>query len=246
MISQDFRRQIVFFCLLKCQLGNPRGGCLSLASIGWLRQNFRVNVGNSVRKAIDDWEHRDSESAMLHACNAVDGTARKLYPGLDNNRRFTRVLRENCAILGPMGAPGINLVETRFPGTVPRSTTDDGRPDIAAVIYGIHRCTHGHGDELPSGFELIPDAAGPPRRTHMYVERGKVRLSDRVIFGLLAVAVLSPANRDQRVPAGYHLTFGESARLEISDWWGRASDFPAIAAQDPTPLVTLDFTNLMP
>ena len=80
----------------------------------------------------------------------------------------------------------------------------------------------------------------------MNVERNKVRLSDRVIFGLLAVAVLSPANRDQRVPAGYHFTFGKSARLEINDWWGRANDFPAIAAEDPTPQVTLDFTNWMP
>ena len=101
-----------------------------LASIGRLGDNFRVNVGNSVRKAIDDWERGDSESAMLQACNAVDGTARKVYPTLGSNRRFTQVLRENYAILGPMGAPGINLVETRFPVTVPRPTTDDSRPDM--------------------------------------------------------------------------------------------------------------------
>jgi hypothetical protein len=205
-----------------------------------------VNVGNSVRRAIDDWELRESESAMLHACNAVDGTARKLYPTLGNNRRFTRVLRENYAILGPMGAPGINLVETRFPVTVQRPTTDDGRPDIADVIYGIHRCTHGHGDELPNGFDLILDTAGPTRLTHMGAERGKVRLSGRIIFALLAVAVLSPANRDQHVPAGYHLTFGDSVRLEINEWWGRASEFPAIAAREPMPNVTIDFTNWMP
>jgi hypothetical protein len=69
----------------------------------------------------------------------------------------------------------------------------------------------------------------------MIVDRGKVRLSDRVIFGLLAVAVLSPANADQKVPNGYHLTFGGNAVLPINEWWGRARDFPAIAAQDPVP-----------
>lgn len=141
-----------------------------------------MNVGNSVRKAIDDWEHGELESAMLHACNAVDGTAKKRYPMLGSNERFTRLLRENYAILGSMGAPGMDLVETRFPVTVQRPKAPGGKPDIADVIYGIHRCTHGHGDELPDGFGLIQDAAGPKRITRMNVERGKVGLSDRIFL----------------------------------------------------------------
>ena len=205
-----------------------------------------MNVGNSVRKAIDDWEHGEPEAAMLHACNAVDGTAKKLYPSLGSNARFTRLLRENYGILGPMGAPGINLLETRFPVDVPRPKAPGGLPDLADVIYGIHRCSHGHGEELPGGFELLEDAAGPKRITRMLVEKGKVRLSDRIIFGLLAVAVLSPVNRGQSVPEGYHLTFGESTKILINEWWGRASKFPSIAAQDPTPSVKLDFGDWMP
>jgi hypothetical protein len=204
-----------------------------------------MNVGNSVRKAIDDWEHGELESAMLHACNAVDGTAKKLYPNLGNNKRFTRVLRENYGILGPMGIPGIDLIQTRFPVNVRRAKAPGGKPDIADVIYGIHRCSHGHGDELPEGFALLQDAAGPKRLTRMEIAQGKVRLSDRIIFGLVAVAVLSPANKGQSVPDGYHLTFGELPKLLINDWWGRASDFPAITAQDPTPQVKLDFGNWM-
>jgi hypothetical protein len=39
----------------------------------------RMDVGNSVRKSIDDWKSGDLDAAMLHACNAVDGTARKAY-----------------------------------------------------------------------------------------------------------------------------------------------------------------------
>lgn len=206
-----------------------------------------MKVSDSVRKAIDDWEGAELESAMLHACNAVDGTARKLYPKFGNKDRFTRCLRDNFAILGPMGAPGIDLAQTWFPVAVRNPTAPGGLPDIADVLYGIHRCCHAHGEELPDGFTLIQDAAGSVRLTRMAIERGKVRLSDRMIFGLLAVVVFSPANQDQIDSGldGYFLTFGGSAKLFINEWWGRGSDFPAIAAQDPMPSVKLDFGDWM-
>ncbi|MFH0344741.1 MAG: hypothetical protein ACHBNF_22040 [Chromatiales bacterium] len=200
-----------------------------------------MNVGDSVRKSIE-WEKGEHDAAMLHACNAIDGTAKKVYPDVvGSNARFTKLLRDNYTILGPMGMPGINLVETRFAVTVERPKAPGGKPDLADVIYGVHRCSHGHGDELPDGFELIHDARGPARQTRVEIVKGAIRLSDRIIFGLLAVAVLSPANKGQVVPYGYYLTFGASVKLIINEWWGRAADFPAVAARDPTPLVKLDF-----
>lgn len=59
-----------------------------------------MKVGDSVRKAIDDWQAGEFESAMLHACNAVDGTAKKIYPNLGSNARFTKLLRDSYSILG--------------------------------------------------------------------------------------------------------------------------------------------------
>jgi hypothetical protein len=64
-----------------------------------------MNVGKSVRKSIDEWSSGDFDSAMLHACNAVDGTARAVHPKLANKLRFTRLLRDNYFILGRMGVP---------------------------------------------------------------------------------------------------------------------------------------------
>ena len=205
-----------------------------------------MNVGNSVRKAIDDWEANELDAAMLHACNAIDGTAKKVYAKIGSNARFTQLLRDNYPILGPMGFPGINLADTRFPIKVERPKAPGGKPDLADVIYGIHRCSHGHGDELPGGFALIPDARGEAGHTMVKIERGAIQLSDRIIFGLIAVAVMSPANEGQSVPDGYHLTFGTAAeKLLINDWWGRAADFPAIAAKEPMPSVTMDFGEWM-
>jgi hypothetical protein len=205
----------------------------------------KMNVGNSVRKAIDDWQAGDLNAAMLHACNAIDGTAKKVHPKLGVGARFTKLLRDNYSVLSAMSAPGIDLVETRFPVNI-KASTADGAPDLADLVYVVHRCSEGHGDELPSGFELLRDAAGASGFTQMQFERNKVQLSDRIIFGLVAVAVFSPANIGQYVPDSYYLTFGSQAlKLPIKDWWGRAKDFPTVAATESMPQVKLDFTPWM-
>ena len=116
---------------------------------------------------------------------------------------------------------------------------------MADIIYAIHRCSHAHGDELPDGFELLSDAAGPPRLTRAIFERGKFRLSDRIIFGLLATVVFSPTNANLRAEGSYFLTFGGGERMMINDWWGRVDDFLMVAATDPVPLVRMDFTDWM-
>lgn len=202
-----------------------------------------ASVGKSVMAAIDEWGRREFDLAMGHACNAVDGTARKLSPPpVGSNARFTRLLRENYEMLGPMGLPGVNLADTRWPVKVERPKASGGLADIADVIYGVHRCTHGHGGELPDGFSLWPDAAGPEKLTRLSAERGKLQLSDRVIFGLLGVAVFSAANLGQSVPDGYRLTFAGTV-LPINQWWGRAADFIELAASECLPSVVLDFSN---
>ena len=206
-----------------------------------------MNIGKSVTKAIDEMLLGDNESAMLHACNAIDGTAAKVYPTLGSNARFTKLLRDNYTIFGPMGMPGINIIETRFPVPIKNPKANGGKPDIADVMYGIHRCTHGHGLELPLGFELIQDASvitNPPR-TRIIVEKGKIRLSDRIVYGLIAVAVFSPVNIGQSTPKGYYLTFGGIKTMVINDWWGRAIDFPSVSELVTMSLVKFDFGDWM-
>jgi hypothetical protein len=80
----------------------------------------------------------------------------------------------------------------------------------------------------------------------MGVTQGRVQLSDRIIFGLLAVAVLSPSNVSEEIPEGYYLRYGRLDPLMITEWWGRASDFADILAlEPPPPQVTLDFGDWM-
>ncbi len=207
-----------------------------------------AGIAYSVRKAIDDFELGDLDGAMMHACNAFDGTSKKIHPEIrKHQRRFTQTLREHYSIFGPMAMPNINLEETFWPAKVYEGQKLSDRPDIADLIYGIHRCTHGHGDELPEGFELIPDASNRVTTTSLVASVGTVRISDRTIFGLLAIAVLSPKNVGLKVPDGYHLTLG-GEKLMINEWWGRTPDFMKLVAKHNLISVKLDmeawFTQL--
>jgi hypothetical protein len=76
-------------------------------------------------------------------------------------------------------------------------------------------------------------------------KQGHFRMSDRIIFGLLAVAVFAPVNVGQSTP-GYWLSWGTQTMV-IDEWWGRANDFLAlVAAGPPMPYVKVDFGEWMP
>lgn len=197
-----------------------------------------MRVEKSVKKAIDEWMNGDAESSMLHACNAVDGTAKKIWQHLGNKKRMINFIRDNYDIIGPMGMPGIDLDAGRFPVNISDPTTTDGRPDLADVIYTIHRCTHAHGDELPFGYELYSDVKGAPRCTQISVnvKEASMRLSDRIIFALLSAVVFSPVNKNLNIGEPYFLTYGSVARMYIDEWWGKKTDFMnTIIRLDPPP-----------
>jgi hypothetical protein len=204
-----------------------------------------MKIGKSVKKAIDEWVSDDLESAMLHACNAVDGTARKVYPKLGNRERFTLFLRENYSILGIMGMPGIDICETRFPINIKSPTTKDGKPDIADILYSIHRCSHNHGDEIPDGFELIRHEADKAGYTEVIIGKGKIHLADRIIFAMLATVVFCEKNIYQEIDEGYYLKLGMENIFKIQKWWGRKTDFLIVASTYELPMVKLDFGDWM-
>ena len=185
-----------------------------------------MNVGNSVRKAIDDWGMGEPDAAMLHACNAIDGTAGKLYPADGSNARFTRFLRENYRHPRPDGNAGHSaLSETQVPSA---GATAKGRRREAGPGRRYLRNSSLHARtwrRAARGFRAAPRCRGAGATgAGFIVEQGCIRLSDRIVFGLLAVAVLSPANIDQRVPDSYFLSFGDR-RLVINSGVGEQRSF---------------------
>ncbi|MBW0019104.1 MAG: hypothetical protein JO236_16370 [Mycobacterium sp.] len=196
-----------------------------------------MNVGESVKQSLDRWERKDWDGAMLYACNAVDETGRKRYPTHGVGTRFRSVIRDALDIFGVMATPGVDLDKSRFPVAV-RSDLPDKRPDIADVVYGIHRRSHDHDDELPAGFELTPYVNG---RTVLRIAfDGKVQLTSPAVVGLLAIAVFAPENKGESIPSAYQLTWYQHT-FYVASWWGWQDHFREMISIVQSPRISLDF-----
>jgi hypothetical protein len=198
-----------------------------------------VDVGDSVRRSLDHWERREWDEAMLHACNAVDKTAKKRYPEPGVATRFRRIIRESLDIFGLMAAPALDFEHSRFPLTV-QSDLPDGRPDIADVLYGVHRSSRGHEEDLPNGFEVTPHG---PRAAEVHIWRnGRIQLPAATAIGLLAIAVFAPENKGEKIPDGYQLSWFQYVFI-ICLWWGWQDHFREIISTANIPQQTLDFSE---
>jgi hypothetical protein len=196
-----------------------------------------VDIGDSIKRSLDHWERREWDVSMLHACNAVDGTAKKRYPQKGVATRFKSIIRESLDIFGSMAAPAIDFEHSRFPIAV-KSDLPDGRPDIADVLYGIHRWSHGHEEDLPHGFELTPH--GPrPSEVHIW-KNERIQVPGATVIGLLAIAVFAPENKDEKIPDGYQVSWFQY-EFNICLWWGWQDHYREIISTANIPQQTLDF-----
>ena len=177
----------------------PRRLTYNASAVARLAYNLvRMAVGESVRQALEQWDRKVWDVAMLHACNALDGTSRKRYPALGVGTRFRTAIRDALDIFGVMAMPGVNLEQTRFPVAVRSDLLPERRPDIADVLFGMHRWLHGHSDQSSVQFEISPYVSA--NAALRIANNGTVQLPTSAVLGLLAVAVFAPENKGQVIP----------------------------------------------
>jgi len=211
-----------------------------------------MTLESHVLKAIKDYMQGDLESSLMNACFSIEGTARNLYVKSAVTRSdYKKCIRDYYWIIEPMIGGGINLTETVFTNL----KIDDGsgklikNPDLADVIYHIFRCNNAHGKSVPLSYELLPSSDG-----HSKWEMGSdiLKMPDRIIWSLLAVAVFSRANSSIKTLDDSYLSWGSETlgigvkKFIIRDWWGREDDlrnFLSINNPNPT-RVKLELGNL--
>jgi hypothetical protein len=197
-----------------------------------------VTVGEQVQASLDHWSVGDWRSALWHATAALDETAAKRYPLLGPGPRFRRVVRDDVDIFTAMTAPDINLVESRFPVPV-ASDLPDRRPDIADVLYAVHRYLHEDESAMLAGCEITAHAEGV---SMFEIAAGRLWLRGSAVLGLLGIAVFSAENTGEQIPDPYTLGWREHT-FHISGWWGWQNHFRAIVSNVVTPQYVLDFAQ---
>lgn len=203
-----------------------------------------MRIQKSIKKAIDEMQNNDFEVAMLHVCNAIDGTAQRISGKESTKTDFKNFICKNYDLIGAMtGTYSLDYENIAWPVAVRTPQGPGKTTSLADMIYHIHRCAHGHGVEIPKGFEFIPDIASNGDGTSFAIKKGAIGLSDRFIWALIATVVFEPANSglaDQELDE-YFLTLGNKKYL-INEWWGRLNDLPPLPAKTASGI--LDFSQL--
>lgn len=118
--------------------------------------------------------------------------------------------------------------------------------DFAEMIYTMHRCYHGHGDEVPFNWQMFKVDEGE-HGSFMLRTAESILIPSTFIEALCAVAILEPANKDQRVGVPLRITaemvdWGKQdtfmCLFEVDAWWGRQGLFDQYLAKYPRRLMT--------
>ena len=173
-----------------------------------------MKVSDQILHAIEDAESGRFDSAMLHACIAVDATSKRMFPAVSNVRkRYVECLRAYYWILEPIIGSGINLVETKF-SNVKLKATDT--PDLAEIVYEVFRCSHAHGDDVPSAFSITPVKNG---FSSWELTGGQLHVPGSIVWALIGVTLFSKVNREEKSTGDHYLSLGGN-RFVVRDWWG--------------------------
>lgn len=184
-----------------------------------------MHVSQQVLIAIEDGVRATNgraDSALLHACLAMDGTARQLYPGKGVAERYIQIIRDYMWLIEPMIGGGINLIDTRFDNVkIQTQRRFIQSPDFAEIIYYNFRCNLAHGEEIPQCF-MVTIANGSDASA-WYLGPDRVHMPNRLIWALLSVVVFCRVNKGIRTMGDHVLTF-QNHVFPISKWWGREDE----------------------
>jgi hypothetical protein len=175
---------------------------------------------------------------MWHASGALADTAAKRYPWLDPGPRFRRTVRDDIDIFTALAAPDIDFGSSRYPVPVP-SDNADGYPDIADLLYGVHRFLHEDENALAAGCDITPHADGVAM---FEILRGRLWLRASAALGLLGIAVFASENRGEQIPESYMLGWRQHI-FQVYGWWGWQNHFREIVSLTPIAQTPLDFAE---
>lgn len=202
-----------------------------------------MKIADHIRHSLEACDSRDLDKAMLFACLAVDGTAKKMYPQINKvGERFRKFIVEHLDIMELMHG-GLNLQETVFPFKDRKGNVGVKFEDI---VYEKFRCSLAHGNELPDGYGVTVKVQDGIQQFMIDIENQSMTLPESAIYALGLPCVLAPVNADQRIGSNSYHYRDPINHYVVDRWWGNVECARRIMDFESQVKVKMDFSNVWP
>lgn len=202
-----------------------------------------MKISDHIKSSLDACDRRELDQAMLFACLAVDGTAKKMYPDIQRvGKRFKKFITDHLDIIELMHG-GLNLEETVFPFRNNKGIIGIKFKDI---IYEKFRCNLAHGDELPEGYGITIKVADGIQQFMINIEDQSMTLPESVVYALALPCVLAPVNVDQKIGSNLYHYRDPINHYVVDRWWGKIGCARQIMDFENQVRVKMDFSNVWP
>ena len=177
-----------------------------------------MKISEYIKSSLDASDRRELDQAMLFACSAVDGTAKKMYPNISKvGERFRKFITDNIDIIELMHG-GLNLKETIFPFSDNKGNSGIKFEDI---VYEKFRCNLAHGNELPNGYGITIKVDEGIHQFMIDTNNQAMTLPESVIYALGLPCVLSPTNSEQKIGINIYHYHDTINHYVVDRWWGK-------------------------
>ncbi|MBA3909716.1 MAG: hypothetical protein C0524_07470 [Rhodobacter sp.] len=183
-----------------------------------------MKIEDRVRLAFDLGINKEFLPMLSFALPAIEASAKKKY-GRGGRASFIKLIRENYEVFHWFSGSFLDFVELRFP-TLDPSLTDGqtvDRPDLAQVLYYLHRCSLAHGQELGESCSILPRKPDGSFDYHIDKVGKGIRLPEPIAWGVLATVVLEPINTNLESRSGNYFTLSLppiTYFLNVDLFWG--------------------------
>jgi hypothetical protein len=177
-----------------------------------------MKISDHIRHSLDACDRRELDAALLFACLAIDGTAKKTYPDINSvGKRFRKFIGSQIDII-ELFFGGINLKETTFP-----FLNNQGRTGLKFedIVYEKFRCDLAHGNEFEEGYGIELKIAEHHHQFKINLETKSMTMPESSIFALGLACVLAPANKDQRIGNNQYFYSDGINQYVVDRWWGK-------------------------
>ncbi len=208
-----------------------------------------MKIEERVETALNACSEKRWDQALDVICPAIEATARKdIGKNKISGKQYKDFLRSKYSLLERFSLTGLNMETTKFPNL--HIETDDDKilvqPDVADIVYHCYRNASQHGHEISDKFVFSEQQKGSYVGWKFNFDEGRIHFPTNLVFALIAVVVLSSANKEITSHTGSHLWLdvdGHQVVFAVGLFWGGEDLVERFFQKHPAPRVEMKLSE---